>query len=409
MRLLKPYKQNKSKKTTMKIQKIAFTLAMVMALSSFGFAQNFDSNRMSRDIRIMENILNELFRYNHEVRKDEKHLVVAQAARNTKRAKGTYLPGYGVVFQVSGNDLGKSVSVNVERVSGQRNISYAYNFETDDEDNKEKASNRLSDETVIERITEFLRDYALNINQLEINEKVLVIYGIQPNLFGFNVYSLLNEKSETDNQLISISVSKKDIDALRSRQIDEKTFRDRISIEKSESKEASDLRVLGSIFETALKDGSENGFRISGKVHYLYLDNFGVLYNMDVRFNRGGNVYALAEEVKIVGSSVVINQRDSAEVSERKDKLEKHQKEVLDAFEKLKADVKEYLVDYGRTLRSLKSDQHIWLNINLSQSWLNVDLPDMIEVQVKKSVLEQYDRGDISREKALEQVRITSY
>ena len=75
--------------------------------------------------------------------------------------------------------------------------------------------------------------------------------------------------------------------------------------------------------------------------------------------------------------------------------------------DKLKANLKEYLVDYGRTISSIKADQFILTTVNLRGRYK--DIAERIYVQLKRSVLDQLDKGIISREKALEQVIITEY
>ena len=398
----------------MKTTKILLVSGLLMAVSSTGYSQDFDTNRMGRDINIMENILNELFRYNR-INDSNEHVVVSISG-HSQRTTGTYLPGYGVVFQVS-RDLMGLTSVHVERARAAAGYSYYYsNDEDSEEKNSEKnTENKITEEEIIERVTEFFRDYAVNISQLQNDEKILVIYGTHPQSFRyFQVQTLVGGSSQKEpGQLISVSVSKKDLDAYRARQINEDTFRSRLVVEKSENKESADLRVLANIFETALKDVPENSFRISGKVDYLNLDNFGALYSMEVRYNHGN--YRLAPNMVTVGGSRLKNElvysygRDSAATAEVNEKREELEKKIKEAYDRLKEDIREYLVDYGRTLRSLNNSQHIWLNVTVSKSWLDVELPEMMEIQIKKSVLDQYDKGSISREQALNEVRITEH
>jgi len=69
--------------------------------------------------------------------------------------------------------------------------------------------------------------------------------------------------------------------------------------------------------------------------------------------------------------------------------------------------LKEYIVDYGRTVKSVSSDQFMLLSVDVNGRYENI--PGRIDIQVKKSVLEQLDKGSISRDQALERVVITEY
>ena len=73
-----------------------------------------------------------------------------------------------------------------------------------------------------------------------------------------------------------------------------------------------------------------------------------------------------------------------------------------EAYKRLKNDLKEYLVDYGRTLSSLNDDHYVLLSVNIGGRWDTI--PDRFDVQIKKSVLSRLDNGKISREEALKSV-----
>ena len=84
-----------------------------------------------------------------------------------------------------------------------------------------------------------------------------------------------------------------------------------------------------------------------------------------------------------------------------------HLEKVTNAYNGLKNNIKEYLVDYGRTISSVKPDQYILTTVNIRGRY--ADVPERIDFQLKKTVLDQLDKGTITREKALEQVVVTEY
>ena len=64
---------------------------------------------------------------------------------------------------------------------------------------------------------------------------------------------------------------------------------------------------------------------------------------------------------------------------------------------------KENLLDYGRTVKSLKEDEKIIFNVELTEC-KGCEMPEAIEVTVSGKTLKSYDSGDLSRNKAIEQI-----
>ena len=69
--------------------------------------------------------------------------------------------------------------------------------------------------------------------------------------------------------------------------------------------------------------------------------------------------------------------------------------------------LKETIVDYGRTLKSVSSEEYILVSVSISNS--RDSLPEGIDLQVKKSVLQSIDSGQMSREQAMEQITVREY
>jgi hypothetical protein len=137
------------------------------------------------------------------------------------------------------------------------------------------------------------------------------------------------------------------------------------------------------------------------------LDNFGAIFNLDASYGTNSRLFGNVSGITVAGAYL----RSSTGNAPDADKIEKEQAEYLEnvkqAYNKLKMNLKEYLVDYGRTISSVKSDQFILTTVNIRGRYN--DIPERIDVQLKKSVLDQLDKGTISREKALQQVVITEY
>ncbi|HWA34582.1 MAG TPA: hypothetical protein VG737_10655, partial [Cyclobacteriaceae bacterium] len=81
---------------------------------------------------------------------------------------------------------------------------------------------------------------------------------------------------------------------------------------------------------------------------------------------------------------------------------DKKVKELYPAFE---ASIKDNLVEYGRTLRSLKDDEQLVFNIRLTKC-VECGIPASIEVSVKESVLKEYAAGKINKLEAVGKVSV---
>ena len=71
-------------------------LSLILAPSIV--AQNIDAHRMKRDIRIMENILSELFRTQTEIATADSYTVI-RGEFGQRLIRGTYLKDFGIIFK----------------------------------------------------------------------------------------------------------------------------------------------------------------------------------------------------------------------------------------------------------------------------------------------------------------------
>lgn len=379
------------------------------------FSQSIDANRMNRDINIMENILSELFRTTITSSNSNQAFVIESGGfYRGNSSRGTYMPGFGVIFMVSNSSRGV---YSVTNETGNSEYTFYYNGDGDEENQK------VDQESITNRIKEFLRDYGSTIGQLKSDEKIMVIYGSKSNsstlLYRLSTGQgrVTSDKQET-LPVISVSAKVSDLNDFRSGKLTTDNFNKRLAVATSEDKEYLDLKVMGNIFETALKDQDKESFRLSGSVDYMLLDNFGALFSLDVRYDEFGRatavVWGLENRLRrAFPERVAVGQATRSESEKQSDtkdyeEMKKELEQKLDtAYKNLVSNIKEYIVDYGRTLNSLSSDQYLLLSINVNGRYENV--PDRLDIQIKKSVLEQLDKGSISREQALQRVVVTEY
>ena len=228
------------------------------------------------------------------------------------------------------------------------------------------------------------------------------------NLRGAVVDALGGNSDEEDQNkplpAISVSAKKSDLDSYRAGRLNADAFQNRLSVSTSQDKERLDLKVLGNIFGTALGEGDGNEFHLinSNSLSYMYLENFGALYSLNLHRGHGfGTVSARLFPTNY-------NEQTQAEVKVKLEERERKLSETLEEeFDAMVARTKEFIIDYGRTLSSLKDDQYLMVSLNISES--SDVVPDRVDFQVKKSVFDQLDKGQISREAALNAVTLTEY
>ena len=395
----------KQGKTMKRIQKIVPTLLIILLTTPLAWAQSFDANRMNRDIKIMENILGEMFK-TYSGNSSSRAVYIADFAGGSRNVRGTYLPGYGIIFNVqTSSSFVLSQSSDGQGSSNSFYYSYSTNSNSDDDV-------KVDEESVKNRITEFLKDYASTIGQLKSTENVMVIYGSNSrNSFPALVYTSSNgkvDRKETEKlPVISGSVAKKDLDDYRSGKINESAFASKVKTASTKDKEYLDLKVMGNIFETALRDQEEESFRLSGNVNYLMLDNFGAIFNIDASYRTDDRFFGRVTGISVTGAYIRTDSRDAPDAKEAEEKEAEFTAKVNEAYSQPKSNIKEYLVDYGRTVNSVKPDQYILTTVNVRGRYK--DIPERIDFQLKKSVLDQLDKGSITREEALKQVVVTEY
>ncbi|MBO6712317.1 MAG: hypothetical protein JJ882_12655 [Balneola sp.] len=388
-----------------RIQQILPALLILLLTPSLGWAQSFDANRMNRDIKIMENILGEMFK-TYSGNTTSERVFISESFTGSRNVRGTYLPGYGIIFNVQ---TGSSFVISQSSDSEGSSNSFYYSYSTGESSNDDV---KVDEESVKDRIIEFLKDYASTIGQLKPTENVMVIYGSNSrHSFPALVYTSSNGKIDRKEReklpVISGSVTKKDLDDYRSGKINESAFAGKVKTASTKDKEYLDLKVMGNIFETALKEQDDESFRLSGNVNYLMLDNFGAIFNLDASYRTNNRLFGRVSGITVTGAYIRTDSRDAPDAKEAEEKEAEFLANVNEAYSQLKNNIKEYLVDYGRTVNSVKPDQYILTTVNVRGRYK--DIPERIDFQLKKAVLDQLDKGSISREEALKQVVVTEY
>jgi hypothetical protein len=427
-------------------------IAILFLISASVFAQEIDEERMNRDLEIAKNVLATLL-------KGESDMFYGSSSIN-----GTYVEGYGVIFTIPKHFsmfhvrppkpvVAPRVRVRT-RNSGDEVIVYEENIkayaekaeqlarkqeelvrkqeeflkkqeELSDEEKDELAEAMEKMELNAEEIAEiaaeaeaealewqevyvedleaamqkteqaiitFLADYADLIGQLKPDNKIMVK---QDSPFGEIMIGWtqaddvveIGEEGKTTG--FSAEVSKKVISDYKSGKLSFDEFKDKVNIKRSEpERKRPDLDMFANIFRQYYGPKLSKTFFTESTPSYEVLDNFGVIYTI--------RTYSSYVEGRYYYMPVLGKDKVSSE--ERKTKIE----ELYPQFE---SDLKSFLIDYGRTIRSLGDDDMLLLKIRMTKCE-ECSIPKSIDVTVKMSVLKQFDQQKISREKALAAIEI---
>lgn len=376
------------------------TLAMLLLLfaMSGAMAQQIDDSRMERDLKIAENILGTLSSEGDE--RSQNYFF----GHNTK---SSYVEGYGVIFNIPSNrgvfyvNQGSSLESVIIRESGSgytysvpppppkvkstRNSKQTLTTKEFDIDSLEKAG--------IERnvgiMKMFLADYADLIGQLKPTDHIMVTTKstIAASDFSFRT----SRRSDTG---VTTEVLKSDLSSYKVGKMSRDQLLSKITITKDEksTEKVADLELLASIFERLYKSDLSNTYYCSGGgVRYEKLKNFGVIMSMKVySSNNNDGFYTIQTQ----GLSNLSKQ-------ERDEKVES----LYPEFEQT---LKENIIDYGRTIKSLQPNEMLMFKVKLTECNA-CDMPKSIDISVNASVLMDYDKGKIDKKAALSKIKVKKY
>lgn len=393
-------------------------LALILLLGNTAKPQEIDHKRMDRDLEIAENILLSL------IKNSEKLMF------HTSPPKGNYISDYGVILKISGssfyfNSVGGNsfifntgsddfsfnfedyFSINDDEVDYEDDYEEVYEGDEDEDDyveyfspdikvkgnkfkfktkSKEKIAElrKKGNETLKAMMIDFLVDYADLIGQLKPEHKILIASGRADTHF-------LHSESDGGNK-ITAEVIKSDLSSHRSGKITREQLIERIKIsEESVSKKETDLELLSTIFRRLYKPDLSDTYYVSSGLYYERLEGFGVIYNMKVYSSTSNR-----------GRYRIVTQDMSGLT------LEERNKRVNELYPQFEKGLKENILDYGKTLKSLEDSENLMFKVRLTEC-KKCSMPKSIDVTVSKSVLKDFNSGKLSKSAALNKVTVKKY
>ena len=229
----------------------------------------------------------------------------------------------------------------------------------------------------------FLTDYSQVIGQLKPADRIMVL--VKSPDYQYRADTLANTTGHRDT--MTIEMLKKDHLAYMQGQIDRNELVRRIKI-ASGPNGYRDLTLFATMLATAFDRDYTANYFINNPPAYKYLAGLGALYDCKVysSTNMGDGYYIPA-----------INQ-GGLTGQERNDWVQK-------VYPKFITDMKAAMLKYGRTVSSLKPEEKLILQITLTRCD-NCSIPRKVQLSIAKKTLQAFNTGQISRDKALQQIEI---
>lgn len=379
---------------------ITLTLFFIATLSIQSLTAQ-SSERFDRDIRIAEGIIEGLFEADGSSGPFGRRLV--------RNVTGSYVPGYGIHFRINAALTPAAVRLVLEN---QTEIHI-------DGDSDPEELRELGREYVEERFMEYFINYAPLFDELPDGEVIRLSMGTRNS--PVNAFSIQFGSPESQRIVARITAwaTTEDIRALDSGSISEQEFENRVEIrDLSELDTTRDQTVFASILQTALDDVSDS-IRVSREPFVENLPGVGLSYYVNASL-RGGSLFDFGD-VSIEAFSIemdslrldisdALGNIDFDEITRMADRidsmyaphadsLEKSMRqytgtvessrdplsdeEVRDLIDRFNEALKETVMTYGSTLRSMDDDDMLIISINWRGR--HSALPERTELRIRKS------------------------
>lgn len=376
------------------------TMAAILCVVSPSLAQTFDSDRMDRDIEIAENALATMIRQKF-----------SKTRYYGMEIKGSYTPGYGVTLRLPSeynyvnalgwNEKGGAViaAPMPPPAAGGEAIVVRPGAEVvvveGDRVKRATVVNRDSArlvyyEQVIEASKDFLADYGDLLSQLPAEEKILITNR------GEGYRYMHWDRNSNTRILVTIEATKSDILQFKQNKMNRSQMMAKIKVVNTESTDEvqTDLELLSSIINRLYRSDLSKTYYVDDGIYYERLKEFGVIYYMSVVSSIEQEVQA-GQGKRMRMPTLKLQDLDQAT-------RDKKVTELYPAFEK---ELKENIIEYGRTIKSLGPDEMVVFNVRLTKCE-KCGIPASLELSVRNSTLKEFSDGKITKEAAAGRVTV---
>jgi hypothetical protein len=404
-------------KTMQNNKMISMLLSLVLIVSTTGLLQAQQSESLKRDMEVTANLLSTLLKTNS----GNSFMRVGADGIET-----SYNEGFGVVFNLKGNSIvlrsaqailtdeprrnSGDIEVDLEIEDANRRLTGVATSPSRNQNvvfsstgrvqgvSSWSTGNEFQGEKNEDSIKEFLIEYGSFLKDLKPEERIMVQFPFfemrqsNDSIRG-GAISLFNFYSRTNNSATkSFSILKKDADAYRSGSITKEQALSRIEIEENLPEEiATDLRVLGELMNSLYSERSSKSYFSTSNPSIVKTKGMGAIYSWAVYSGYNDNFgYRLP---------TLVRGEQSVDEKNRNEIVKAAYPTFLESF-------KENLVDYGRTIKSLDTNEKIVFNIKMTRCD-GCGIPEVLKVEMDKGTIEEYNQGKISRSQAIARLKVS--
>lgn len=346
--------------------------------------------KMERDIVILKNVLNELFT-------EGDSYIYRRGGVN-----GIYVPDRGVIFNISAlNKFGGAYFPGNAAV---------LRLDTDkSEDGLDVEELNVEREASLKKSSlEFLLNYGSLLSELKPNERIMlnVDYTEMHDLeklksSGQGVLYARTVSRNAGKKRMSSSISYSDIEAFMDGDINQSAAEGKVDqkIADLDEEVAPDAKIMAGILDDLFQTTLDGKLKRRGNTSFSYFEGFGIMFDMKM----GTSMRSSTVFIETAGVSILRKDEKEEEVDKELEEYYKALEEEYPAFEAL---VKESILEYGRTLRSVKANEVVVVNIDLGTSFRKTKLPRSIQLMVPKSTITAYAKGNKTLEDAKSEIDI---
>jgi predicted nucleic acid-binding Zn-ribbon protein len=358
-----------------------------------------NDEKMDKDLRVASKVLETL---SHG--EGEEGRLMMYGGDNVE---GNYIEGYGVIFSISGRTLfmaprvaysygsrSGGVTVTVPRAEVEEKVKAEAKAsaearakaEVKAKDKENQKDLEIDFESIM---VEFLADYSQMIGQLKPTDKIVVSTKKSDYIF------VTTDEDEIINTAggsgMSAELLKKDHNDFISGKISHDQLVAKIKVTKNdeEGSRSKDLDMFGSMLSTIYNESYTETYFMSWKPEYERIKGVGAIYAF--------KVFSSYEEkggYRMPG----INKEDLTDEA-RNENVEK-------LYPLFVSGMKENIIQYGRTIKSLEADELLLLRVTLTKCD-DCSIPKRIQFSVKHSVLADFNSGKISLKEATAKVKLS--
>lgn len=225
----------------------------------------------------------------------------------------------------------------------------------------------------------YFSDYARLVGQLKVEEKIMLSTKIQP-----------TEENDSGSKL-SAHIKVGDMKTYESGDMSNDSFMDKIVYSETEisNEKPADLELLASILQRLYKSDLATTYYTANKITYEKLEHYGVVYKM--------KMYSSIQYGK--DNYKIVTQGKSGLTELERNKL------VDEMYPLFEQELKENILDYGKTVKSLQKGESLIVQVKLTQC-LECTMPTSVEASIPFESLKAYDDGKLKRDAALGKINI---